>query len=1133
MIIEENKYIRHIFKITLSVLAFLCTDVHGQNLNYLNVIPPSPNASSFLKFGEFPISYYTGVPSASIDLHTIVLKDLKFPIKLRYNASGIKVDEEAGRTGLGWSLDCAGVITQTVKGRYNDFYDDVYFYNGTNNKLKDLNNIYTFDKYTIGTYSQTLPFTLPNGMSKYDLWSGIFGEDVSCGAIELAPDEFNYNFMGYSGKFIFSHSGVIIKESEDNLKIIPNKTANGKLISWIIYDGKGNKYLFNQAEQTYISDWGINRGTFNSSFYLSEIQSLNGTKIEILYKKKSSYLGKFHRTEDSRLSEPLLVDYTSYEVVYLDKIIFPNGQIRFDYLFDRDDYAPEARLANIYIDENGIQKLSWNFRYEYFVANNIRNEIPTLSKLNVLLNNGTVTYYNDNWNTKRLKLKEVKRVDNKSNEEKYKFEYNENNLPTKLSASIDHWGYYNGVNNLSLVPSIVQNTSQIPGIISLDYAGRDSNREPNEYYGRAFLLSKIIYPTGGYSTFDYEANRYKLDDFENDPYKKNLMYKEATFKLEEGVGWNNVPIEFVNTVPFSLPTSVDNGGLPKFSVRIKIIVDDSYNIRNGGEKLLDMKIEKDGTPGTIPWSFVFQAPYLPTQINDNNRVYERVWNDVQANGGAYKIKVSGSLRTYIRSTEVIVTRYIEPSEILSTTKFNLGGGFRISNLKAFENGTQLSHKKFIYTLDGSQSEFNTTGRLMFYPRYRKDHMSIGINGLRGEGYSVGYSKVHVKDLDLNGNELGKTVFEYINKPDKNLFYTWAETAPSERKAFDENPTGIGSYKFSENGTLLKEINYKRELQDYIKIKQTQYDYSFLGDGPNITWGILKSINTFYNGVCLEPTTPYQPPNDLASGYLYPAIRPIKTLLSQRKETFYFNNDSLETMHKFEYHPSNLLLQKETVNLSNGNKNSTLYTYPIDKSNSGNIYEKMTLMNIIDNPVEERYTFNDKYETLLKEYMLINNVPYMSKISRNQANSGEYYNIFEYLKYDSYGNPLEVKKSDGPITTYVWGNNGQSLIGEIVNASHAQVVEALGGSSNASTVFSQLNSSAVTDSYVNDKLNEIRTNLTDAQVRTYTYSPLAGVTSHTDSKGQIIKYEYDGFQRLQYIKDQKGNIIKSYDYHLRP
>src|SRR3954462_15371526 len=88
------------------------------------VVRPSPNVQAMQKYGDIPVSAYTGIANISIPLYTIQFRDITVPISLSYHASGIKVAEEASQVGLGWVLNAGGTISRTVMGD-DDFNGDV------------------------------------------------------------------------------------------------------------------------------------------------------------------------------------------------------------------------------------------------------------------------------------------------------------------------------------------------------------------------------------------------------------------------------------------------------------------------------------------------------------------------------------------------------------------------------------------------------------------------------------------------------------------------------------------------------------------------------------------------------------------------------------------------------------------------------------------------------------------------------------------------------------------------------------------------------------------------------------------------------------------------------------------------
>ena len=143
----------------------------------------------------------------------------------------------------------------------------------------------------------------------------------------------------------------------------------------------------------------------------------------------------------------------------------------------------------------------------------------------------------------------------------------------------------------------------------------------------------------------------------------------------------------------------------------------------------------------------------------------------------------------------------------------------------------------------------------------------------------------------------------------------------------------------------------------------------------------------------------------------------------------------------------------------------------------------------------------------------------------------------YYKYDSHGNIRESKPAGSNIpTTYLWGYKHQYPIAKIENAAYESVQTALGYNND-----SQVETLADKDELSSSDwttINNLKTQLPNALVTTYTYKPLVGMMTMTDPRGVVTYYDYDDFGRLKetyYYEDNDPNkkrIVENNEYHYK-
>jgi YD repeat-containing protein len=452
-----------------------------------SIIPPSPDAASLGKYGTFPVTEYMGKANVDITLFDIKLPKVSVPIRLGYNYTGFRPAEVASNIGLGWDLQAGGVITRSIKGRVDEDVDK---------KWADIPNVFLYENN-----QEILTQIAENQSSVTTRW-------------DTEPDLYQFNFNGYSGSFIMIKNKPVIFPHQ-NLQI------EKVLDDIIITTADGTKYEFKDKETTTINYHTNNNGqqilTYTSAWNLTNIRSYDLSELvqfkytnwthplggkefsETYFKRVGKYAGMANpsgfipdaddRTVTSVSNGNILAKRLDEIISRTARVVLiPETTARLDII----NYASAKAFKEINIyskpDNALIKKIKFN--HGYFI--DPLNTTYPQSQLKL----SSVEIWGQNKTTNSTTVES-------SNPQIYSFEYhaeNENDFP-RITKGIDYWGYYNGVNN--------NNSLFNSDMLAVVYTpkGGQSNRDVNVNKVKNGIITKITYPTKGYSTFEYEINR--------------------------------------------------------------------------------------------------------------------------------------------------------------------------------------------------------------------------------------------------------------------------------------------------------------------------------------------------------------------------------------------------------------------------------------------------------------------------------------------------------------------------------------------------------------------------------------------------------------------------------------------------
>ncbi len=361
--------------IYILVLLLLSINIWGQ-LQLPNVIPPSPEAAQLAKFVESPVSLYSGTPTISLPIITVNTGNISVPVSLFYDAKGVMVAEQSSRVGTGWTLNAGGAITRQVRMK-PDEHSGGY-----------MNTEFTDDFHN-------------NPTTRGFLWGESLSSDVNDN-IDFYPDLYFFNFLGFSGTFIFDQMTKLpVLQKADDIKIIPTYQSGNfyNIVSWELIDANGVHYFFGNTnvdmiisqanyKWTHATGGGESSspnttGQHVNSWHLNKIISPEGNEIVFEYEKE--YVFYYLLGGDQKDNNTYSTSYSRIQMQQsqLKSIECKNKKVYFDRsAIEREDLSQGYALKAVRIvekkgiSETTIKKI--DLLHSYTTAPDNNNQLAKL-----------------------------------------------------------------------------------------------------------------------------------------------------------------------------------------------------------------------------------------------------------------------------------------------------------------------------------------------------------------------------------------------------------------------------------------------------------------------------------------------------------------------------------------------------------------------------------------------------------------------------------------------------------------------------------------------------------------------------------------------------------------------------------
>lgn len=1068
-----NRLLRQLLSSYVPALIY-CNSLYSQNKD---IIPPSPQTAAFVKYINYNVSPYNGLPEISIPLYNIELKDISIPISLSYHASGIRYGQANGEVGVGWSLNPGYRVSRTVYGR-----PDELFTKPSNASIWD--SLYTYQNdYQLDNFISQFLYRYDNNIPRPYNHAMVDGEF----------DIFNFSLPSESGSFIISdRTNKIIKSIEgSNVKFsysIGQIGIHNSISKFELTDDNGIEYHLGIGADVSASIYEASnseyQGMLPTAWALREIVSPYNEKVTFSYNVEGvsqwrSDLRSVSITEGLRCYADVPGSHTmgdvgtdiSYSTFFTNEIKSDKETVK----FFRNSGTNEVERIEIYTASNSLIK-SIRFFYSFNGIHSFLDSVKIQDKSNVPV-------------------------------EIYKFDYYARST-SGSSLAKDEWGYYMPGSPINCFhdqfrsdPIFYYETSEqtIPSPTYLTTVGflmnntlfRDNISTAPDF----FSLKKITYPTGGSTEYVYESNKY-TDMYNNSKWGGGLRIKEI----------RNTDHINQTTLLRKYTYGISQSGLGKAQIYMnyRLFANETIYFTSASIQFPD---EEHAVPiRTLTYSTTMNGDVDIDGFVGSAVIYPEVNEDIEAvggqRGGRIKYKYDISSERYGAMT--------------LNKGISSGGGCPITIWNGY-------HPSYVH-------RYSTWRKPLLIEKTYYEYKANSYNKVKTENYSYSSNQLFtdsgfkVKPFASSPgySPLVTNYYSHINsffdygfysiEGGRTLLYEKKETIYSPEDSI-VNTTQYSHTSFGHVSTETKFGSNDKTITQYTY----PYDLTNINSSTPLNQSIILLNNLNKLSTAIE-TRVYKIKNGETQQKLAEAS------FIQYKQNAPFPERVFKT------ESSSLIDNFSPVTVTSG---------VVSKDPSYNPIENIDAYDTAGN-VLEMHKENDIYNSYIWDYnkklpiaKVINarysQIAYTSFESDGKGN----WNFSNTGQNDGtaptgskiYSLTAPINSGSLALGNYVvsyWSKGGNVL----VNGTAGTLIFTVGSWSLYKHTLNNITAAQVAGSGF---IDELRLYPQGAQMNTYTYIPLIGMECVTNSADQTTYYEYDSFNRLRHIRDNERRIIKTFEY----